>query len=218
MRSAYFCLSMATILSSLTVSAEIGGIKVPSRTLELPFEDDFTLDSCPAGSVRQEGTNDCHPLGGESPCGKSMVFVQDTENPDFGTCVCKYGRESDCTGKPVGYWKEANQCYPLFEQRPCKKGEWLVPTTGNDSNRTLECQQSLCNVTLSSDILLPSPVFTFTLNGTCYETNKQSFCDKDEIAAFIGNDYEPKCISASIKKKYCYISELSITKLLGPQL
>jgi len=136
-------------------------------------------------------TGKCYTAGkGENPCGENMQFYSLPGDDVYGDCDCK--PYAGCDYRPLIYWPSAGKCYHLFEQGPCKAGEWLI--FGQSSNPT--CARRTCPVNTDEN-----PLKTwFSLNSTCYQLSTNGFCEnRNDTVHYEMGELVPKCFDTPIE-------------------
>lgn len=118
---------------------------------------------CSRGSLYFPNEKACYRVGTQGPCTQGQVVTFDFRTrPSLdgisynGICACtgSYRENGKCLkGKrstkscDAGMGSYQNQCYKLYNQGPCKNGQWLVPQRqeklrlrGDDERNSARCE------------------------------------------------------------------------------
>ncbi|CAG7819275.1 unnamed protein product [Allacma fusca] len=162
---------------------------------------------CAAG-VYLNQTGKCYERDTEGPCGAMMKVTLSSDNKMLtGSCTCKIfppDGPTACETRPTLFWSTNKQCYFMFDQGPCKVGEWLVLSEKKEP----KCQKIPCpeKYDHGAPLLEPSNKpylnFTFEYRGNCYATQTQGFCSSGkQVAYFPKGSLLPKCTDES--NRFC---------------
>ncbi|CAG7820224.1 unnamed protein product [Allacma fusca] len=137
-------------------------------------------------------TRKCYPAKKKGPCGELMVLEPSNADENIGECNCEYIKGAlMCPQRPKVLWTQESRCYYIYEQGPCKKGEWVVPhKDAAPSCESIPCPEKYEARLKEKYYFSADSRFVFPHAGKCYQSYSQEggFCPADEIVYFVGGD------------------------------
>ncbi|CAG7723024.1 unnamed protein product [Allacma fusca] len=149
---------------------------------------------CADDGLYFERTKKCYRPHENDPCGELLFkpSLSDVEG-NIGSCQCPdYDGGEEYRGRPVVPWEEELRCYPIYDQGPCKEGDWLVPKNNSGpSCEKIPCPDKYRALVQESDYSANSSRFVFLHEGKCYLTyssDSKHLCGPYESLVFINED------------------------------
>ncbi|CAG7687549.1 unnamed protein product [Allacma fusca] len=184
----------------------IVGIAIAATILEFnpvychPTLQTSQAQSCGNDRLYFPKTQKCYHSYSKGPCGELMVLRPSLQNSNIGECHCAVSshpnEDSTCPSRPKVFWKNASRCFYIFDQGPCKTGEWLIVNEDNSP----KCERIPClsvyNAQLKQeDYNIGDHKFVFSHQGKCYTTHTEGQwnCQPYEEVYFNDASFSPKC-------------------------